>query len=117
MFDGDTKKQLNRAKKSACDILRQAGYKVEKASNDIYCVIAMRDAEWRAIKIGVLSIAKTPWFLREIKKLETLPCPDPKTIKKELWLRDRGEHNFMQFYWHNNKWHGEDGQLIHFDEK
>lgn len=117
MNEGDTKRQLNRAKKTACEILRSAGYRIERASNDIYCVVAMRDAEWRAIKIGLHSIIECPWFLKEIKKLENLPCPDPRAIKKEIWLRERGVHNFIQYYWKDNRWFNEDGQIVRFQKK
>lgn len=104
MSEEPMKKQLNTAKKSACSILEKAGYKIERASNNIYCIVAMRDAEWRAIKVGIKAILPSAWFLNEIKKLERLPCPDPKTIKKEVWIREKGEQNFCLYFYENNVW-------------
>jgi len=110
MAEEAIKKKLNHAKRSACKLLSSAGYKTERASNDIYCVVAMRDTEWRAIKIGIKSITACPWFIQEVRKLERLPCPNPKTIKKEVWLRSDGEHLFYQYHWDGSQWIDEDGE-------
>ena len=106
------KKQLNTAKKSVCIILQKAGYTIERASNSIYCVVAMRPTEWRAIKVGIKPIIASKWFLDEIRKLERLPCPDSKTIKKEVWVRDQGEQNFCLYSYENNVWIDEDSNPV-----
>lgn len=106
------KKQLNTAKKSACGILKKAGYKIERASNEIYCIVAMRKAEWRTIKVGIRPILSSAWFLGEVKKLEKLPCPDSKTIKKEVWIRGKGEHDFRLYLYENDIWIDEDSNPV-----
>ena len=108
MSEEPFKKQLNTAKKSACNILRKAGYTIEKASNNIYCIVAMRGVEWRAIKVGTSSVLSSKWFLDEIRKFERLPCPDPRIIKKEVWIREVGSHNFYLYFFENNQWIDED---------
>ena len=105
MGEDPVKKQLNTAKRSACVILKKAGYTVERASNDIYCIVAMRGAEWRTIKVGLDSIIKCPWFIKEIKRLERLPCPD--RIKKEVWVRVGREHNFKLYFYEHVQWFDE----------
>ena len=117
MGEDPVKKQLNRAKKNACKVLSVAGYKIERASNDIYCVVAMRDTEWRAIKIAIPSIIKCAWFLEEIKRFERLPCPDTKCIKKEIWLRKTNEQAFVQLHWENNKWFTEDDKSVNLYQR
>ena len=108
MPENPVKKQLNNAKKTACNILIKAGYKIERASNDIFCIIAMRGTEWRAIKVGVKPMITYPWFIEEVKKLERLPCPDQEKIKKELWIRAIGEHEFSRYSYENKQWYDED---------
>ena len=112
MSEEAIKQQLNKAKKAACVALFKSGYEIEKASNDIYCVMAMRDAEWRAIKVGILSVVKCQWFLDGVKKLEQLPCPDSKHIKKEVWLKQKRSRDFIQLYWKNNQWFTREGKPI-----
>lgn len=104
MPENSSKWQLNEAKRKACSILRSAGYKVEKSQNQTFCLTAMRDAEWRVIAIGMRNIIKCPWFLTQIKNLERLPTPDPKTIKKEIWIKEPGEQNFYLYHWFDGKW-------------
>lgn len=99
--------KLNRAKKAACEILAKAGYKIEKTSNQIFCVQAMRAAEWRVIAIGITEFVDCHWFLQQIKALEKLPA-DSVFIQKEVWIRQSGEHNFNLYFWKANKWVNED---------
>lgn len=110
MPESTVKKQLNRAKQAACQTLNKAGYKIERASNDIYCVVAMRDVEWRAIKIGTEQLQACLWFKKEVKRLERLPCPDSTKIKKEVWIRSQNERGFCQYSWNGLQWINEDGE-------
>lgn len=106
------KKKLNNAKKSVCRIFRKAGYKIQPASNELFCVIGMRHREWRCVKVGIKPIVSEAWFLREIKRLENMPCPDAKTIKREIWIREEDGQNFNQFYWEDNQWFNENDEPV-----
>ena len=97
-------KQLNTAKSAACKILIDAGYKIERANNQTFCLTAGRDSEWRVIAVGTQSIVKCLWFIEQIKRLEKYPCPNSQIIQKEVWLRGEGEHAFHQFTWKDNRW-------------
>jgi len=101
-------KKLNTAKKSARNILKRAGYKIEITNNDIFCLSAMRKSEWRIIAVGIEEIIKCRWFKEQIKKLEKLPNPSPESIHKEVWVRDGGEYNFKLYFYENGQWVDED---------
>jgi hypothetical protein len=111
MPDKAITQKLNRAKKSACEILSKAGYKIEKTNNVTFCITAMRESEWRIIAVGIKDIIKCNWFDMQRKRLEKLPSPSPQLIKKEIWIREQGEHNFKIFSWENNQWVNEDWEL------
>ncbi len=96
--------QLNRAKGVACKILTDAGYKIERANNQTFCLTAGRDTEWRIIAIGIKSIVRCPWFMEQVKRLEQYPCPNPRVIQKEIWIRGDGEQGFRQFAWRDGRW-------------
>ena len=114
MPEESIKQQLNYAKRTAGDILLKAGYKIEKASNQTFCLTAMRDAEWRIIAIGTRPLIRCEWFKKQAGKLERLPTPDPKIIRKEIWIKEAGEHKFSIFCWKNNQWISEDLAIMDF---
>jgi hypothetical protein len=99
--------QLNTAKSTACKILIDAGYKIERANNQTFCLTAGRNSEWRVIAVGTRPIIKCPWFIEQVKRLEKYPCPDSNVIQKEVWIRGEGEHTFRQFVWKNSQWFDE----------
>jgi hypothetical protein len=97
-------KQLRYAKDVACKILGQAGYKVEKAKNQTFCLTAARDSEWRIIAIGTDPVVRCTWFIEQIKRLEKFPLPDSRILQKEVWISRGEEYGFHQFCWKNNQW-------------
>lgn len=105
-------KKINRAKKSAYDILSKAGFQIEIASNKIYCIDAYRKSEHRIIGIGIEEIMKSQWFKAQIRKLEKLPNPAPGVTSKEIWIRKKGEHNFQQYSYENGQWLNEDSEKV-----
>lgn len=104
-------KQLNRTKKAIIKHLRNADYEIIKSDNDTFCVIGARDTEWRCVKGHFRSI---PY--REVEKLERLPTPGGKLIKKELWLRDDAETQFYKIVWDCEKkvWIDQFNKIIKF---
>ena len=107
-------KQLNTAKGAACKMLVDAGYKIERAHNQTFCLMAGRTSEWRIIAIGTESISKCPWFIEQVKRLEKYPCPNVQVIQKEVWIRGEGEHAFRQFTWKDNCWIDENLEAANF---
>ena len=111
MSETSIKKQLNRTKKAIISHLRNADYEIIKSDNETICVIGARDTEWRCIKGDFRSISK-----HEVKKLERLPCPGGKAIKKELWLRNPTETQFYKLCWdyENAVWIDQFDKVIRF---
>ena len=91
-------KVLNRIKKAIITHLKNADYEIIRSDNETLCVIGARDTEWRCIKGDFRSISK-----HEVEKLERLPCPGGKAIKKELWLRNPAETQFYKLLWNYEK--------------
>lgn len=91
--------------------LRNADYDIIISDNDKLCIIGARDTEWRCVK-GYFR--KIPYL--EVKKLERLPCPSDKLIKKELWLREDGETVFYKIFWNAEKqaWIDQFNKIIKF---
>jgi len=98
MSEEAIKKKLNRIKRAIKMHLRNADYEIIISDNDRLCIIGARDTEWRCIKGHFRNI---PYL--EVKRLEQLPCPDGHIIKKELWLRDKGENVFYKVFWDTEK--------------
>ena len=111
MAEEAVKQKLNRIKRAIKMHLRNADYDIIPSDNEAICIIAAREAEWRCIK-GYLR--KIPY--REVKKLEVLPCPDNRIIKKELWLREDGETVFYKIIWDQERraWIDQFGEIIKF---
>lgn len=112
MSEETINKKINRAKKTAALILKRAEYKVEPASNKTYCLNAMRQAEWRMVKIGIEEILNCNWFIKEVENLKKMPNPSPDKISKEMWIRAEGEYNFKIFYWKNGQWFNSDDNPV-----
>ena len=94
MSEEPIKKQLGRIKKKIINHLQSCDYEIIKSDNDTLCVIGARKSEWRCIKGHLKNIP-----LREVKRLENLPCPDIDQIKKELWLREKDSNQFYKVFW------------------
>lgn len=111
MAEEAVKQKLNRIKRAIKIHLRNADYEIIPSDNEAICIIGARDTEWRCIK-GYFK--KIPY--KEVIKLEHLPCPDNKTIKKELWLREEGETVFYKIFWNQEKhvWVDQFGKIIKF---
>ena len=111
MSEEAIKQKLNRIKKAIKMHLRNADYDLIISNNDTLCIIGARDTEWRCVK-GYFR--KIPY--KEVIKLERLPCPDNKLIKKELWLREEGETGFYKIFWNQEKhtWIDQFGETIKF---
>ena len=111
MSEDPVKRQLNRTKKAIIAHLRNADYAIIKSDNEKLCVIGARDTEWRCIKGDFRSISKY-----EVEKLEKLPCPRGRAIKKELWLRDPDEKLFYKLIWdyENEVWKDKLNNIIKF---
>lgn len=111
MSEEPINKQLRRIKNAIINHLRNADYDVIKSDNDTLCVIGARDVEWRCIKGHIRNIPR-----KEVAKLERLPCPGGKLIKKELWLRDSGEIQFYKIFWNDDRkaWIDQFGDKINF---
>ena len=92
------KQQLRRIKKKIISHLQSCDYEIIKSDNDTLCVIGARKAEWRCIKGHFRSIP-----LREVKRLENLPCPDVNQIKKELWLQEKDSDQFYKVFWDSKR--------------
>ena len=113
MGEDPVKKQLNRIKRAIISHLENADYEIIKSDNKVICVIGARDTEWRCIRGDFRSISKA-----EVRKLERLPCPGGKTIKKELWLRDDNDKQFYKIFWNYDKsaWIDQFGDIITFQK-
>jgi len=105
------KKELNRIKKAIITHLRNADYKIIRCTNDPVCAIGARENEWRCIVGHLRSISH-----EIVKELESLPCPDHRIIKKEIWLRNKGEVQFYKLLWDPGKhaWVDQFGEVIRF---
>lgn len=98
MPEESVKKKLNRIKRAIKMHLRNADYEIIVSDNDRLCIIGARDTEWRCVKGYFRNIPYS-----EVKKLEFLPCPNDRLIKKELWLREGGENVFYKIFWNAEK--------------
>ncbi len=105
-------KQLNKAKRGACKILSGAGYAVELANNNSFCLTAARDTEWRVVAIGTQKVVKCSWFLEQVRRLEKYPAPNVSIIKKEVWIKGDDEQNYHKYYWKNNQWVNENAEAV-----
>ena len=112
MAEDAIKQRLKRIKKSIINHLQNADYQIIISDNDTLCVIGARDREWRCIKGH---FRKIPYL--EVKKMEMLPCPDGRIIKKELWLRDSGETQFYKITWNETRqtWIDQFGIIVKFN--
>lgn len=114
MGEKEVKRRLNRIKKAIETHLRNADYDIIPSDNSIFCVIGTRDKEWRCIKGH---FRKIPYL--EVKRIEVIPCPGNKIIKKELWLRDEGEIQFYKIVWDDEKkvWIDQFNEIIDFEKR
>jgi hypothetical protein len=50
------------------------------------------------------------------KQVLMFPCPDYKIIKKEIWLRDKGEVQFYKLFWDPAKraWVDQFDEVVYF---
>jgi len=112
MSEEAIKKKLNKAKNAVCRILKSADYSFEKTSNNIYCIDAARDTEYRKIAIGIAEIKNCLWFKTQVKQLAEYPNPAPEVTSKEVWIREGGEHDFRVYYLKKNTWIDKQGNRL-----